>query len=588
MNENGRKKREWIKTAAIVFLSVMLVLTFFSNTIQNWSLPEVATQYVTSGTITAKIRGTGSVESTDPYDVKVTETRKVDSVAVRTGDKVKEGDVLIYLAAGDGEELKAAKDALEEAQKKYDEAILSDKMSVSDIAAAGQGMTAESYRTQLTLAQNAVKAAKNAVEPRKAEVARITELIEDFNKQKAYEQSMNDLAPERVAAAKKAMENAESAKKRAEAYRDGTALNEKNQAQERLNQAQKDLTAWTQGFNSVSAGDAGYMEAYEAEKQRRQEALDAARENLEDKNNRYNEAVDEANNKAEEYNDAVNSYNDAVNYQAEREQSDVILDLNDSLAGLDVELYNANKELKAAEDDLKAKEENLTELLGKIGNVTALQSYLDAIEKAQKKVDELEEKAEGTTITAPISGIVTTINVRAGENATAATPVVVMQREGRGYTLSFSVTNEQARRLSVGDKADLVNAWRYDDVNVTLASIRPDTSNPSQNKLLTFNVEGNVVAGQNLSLSVGQKSANYDFIVPNSAIREDSNGKFILKVESKSSPLGTRYTARRVDVTVIASDDKQSAVSGALEGYEFVITTSTKPVESGKLVRLTD
>ena len=46
MNENGKKKREWVKTAAIIFLSVMLVLTFFSNTIMNYSLPEVATQYV--------------------------------------------------------------------------------------------------------------------------------------------------------------------------------------------------------------------------------------------------------------------------------------------------------------------------------------------------------------------------------------------------------------------------------------------------------------------------------------------------------------------------------------------------------------
>ena len=77
-----------------------------------------------------------------------------------------------------------------------------------------------------------------------------------------------------------------------------------------------------------------------------------------------------------------------------------------------------------------------------------------------------------------------------------------------------------------------------------------------------------------------------DLIVPNSAIREDSNGKFILIVESKSSPLGNRYVATRVDVEVLASDDTQSAVSGALYGYEFVITTSTQPVEAGKLVRL--
>ena len=91
-----------------------------------------------------------------------------------------------------------------------------------------------------------------------------------------------------------------------------------------------------------------------------------------------------------------------------------------------------------------------------------------------------------------------------------------------------------------------------------------------------------------MSLSVGGKSANYDLTVPNSAIREDSNGKFILIVESKSSPLGNRYIATRVDVQVIASDDTQSAISAALYGYEYVITTASKPVEAGKQVRLTE
>ena len=44
--------------------------------------------------------------------------------------------------------------------------------------------------------------------------------------------------------------------------------------------------------------------------------------------------------------------------------------------------------------------------------------------------------------------------------------------------------------------------------------------------------------------------------------------------------------ASRVDVEVLASDDTKSAVSGALESYSYVITTSTKPVEAGKQVRL--
>ena len=61
----------------------------------------------------------------------------------------------------------------------------------------------------------------------------------------------------------------------------------------------------------------------------------------------------------------------------------------------------------------------------------------------------------------------------------------------------------------------------------------------------------------------------------------------MLLVTSKSSPLGNRYTATRVDVQVLASDDKSSAVSGIGSG-EFVITTSTKPIEAGTQVRLAE
>ena len=87
---------------------------------------------------------------------------------------------------------------------------------------------------------------------------------------------------------------------------------------------------------------------------------------------------------------------------------------------------------------------------------------------------------------------------------------------------------------------------------------------------------------------MGQKNISYDLTVPNSAIREDNNGKFILQIESKSTPLGNRYYASRVDVEVIASDETTSAIKAPLYGWEYVITTSTKPIVPGQQVRLND
>ena len=91
----------------------------------------------------------------------------------------------------------------------------------------------------------------------------------------------------------------------------------------------------------------------------------------------------------------------------------------------------------------------------------------------------------------------------------------------------------------------------------------------------------------NVDISIGQRSQNYEAIVPNSAVRSDSNGSFVLVLTTKNSPLGNRYSATRVDVQVIASDDINSAVSGIGNG-EYVITTASAPIEPGMLVRMAE
>jgi multidrug efflux pump subunit AcrA (membrane-fusion protein) len=92
----------------------MLVLTFFSNTIMNRSLPEVSAQYAQSGTITTRIRGTGTIAATETFEVKSEDSRKVKSVAVSVGQEVAVGDLLFVLAEGDSTELESARKTLED------------------------------------------------------------------------------------------------------------------------------------------------------------------------------------------------------------------------------------------------------------------------------------------------------------------------------------------------------------------------------------------------------------------------------------------------------------------------------------------
>lgn len=568
MNENsGKKRREWVKNAAIIFLSVMLVLTFFSNTFMNYSLPEVAAQYVQSGTITAKIRGTGTVESGDPYNVKISETRTISSVLVKTGDKVEKGAPLLLLEDKESKELTDAQAALDKAMLDFELALLSGDISNSTFQNVQNGNVASinTYQSRIVVAE--------------AEIDRWQKQVDEATN------AINQLKTAQVNVDAGGTPDTGSEQNKVNAAQAALNSDEVKIAKDKISEwqaaqatCQATIDKYNENIASSVSGNGFVNQVTEDEYQ-------LALKNREQYQSLINERQAFINNnpdKVKAYDEKVKALADANKALADKQNSK-----ENSTNSLTVQTQNWQTELDKRNIQLKAAQDTKEQLLKDISTELNLDYQLDSLQKQRDDIAKLQENAVGASIEAPISGTITSVTVKAGDEAQPDTALVTMQPEGKGFTMSFSVTNDQAKRLSVGDKADLVNSWRYSDMDITLASIKPDTTDPGQKKLLTFDITGDeVTPGQSLNVSVGQKSANYDLIVPNSAIREDSNGKFILIVESKSSPLGNRYVATRVDVEVLASDDTQSAVSGALYGSEFVITTSTQPVEAGKLVRL--
>ena len=568
MNENGgKKRREWVKNAAIIFLSVMLVLTFFSNTFMNYSLPEVAAQYVQSGTITAKIRGTGTVESGDPYNVKINETRTISSVLVKTGDKVEKGAPLLLLEDKESKELTDAQAALDKAMLDFELALLSGDISNTAYTNVQTGQIAS-----VGTYQSRIVAAEAEIDKWQKQVDEATTAI---NQLKTAQVNVDAGGAPDTSSEQNKVNVAQAALNSDEIKIAKDKISEWQAAQATC---QATIDKYNENIANSVSGNGFVNQVTEDEYKLAVKNRDQYQSLINERQAFINSNPD----KVKAYDEKVKALADANKALTEKQNSKT-----NSTNSLTVQTQNWQTELDKRNIQLKAAQDTKAQLLKDISTELNLDYQLDSLKKQRDDIAKLQENAVGASIDAPISGTITGVTVKAGDEAQPDTALVTMQPEGKGFTMSFSVTNDQAKRLSVGDKADLVNSWRYSDMDITLASIKPDTTDPGQKKLLTFDITGDeVTPGQSLNVSVGQKSANYDLIVPNSAIREDSNGKFILIVESKSSPLGNRYVATRVDVEVLASDDTQSAVSGALYGYEFVITTSTQPVEAGKLVRL--
>ena len=210
-----------------------------------------------------------------------------------------------------------------------------------------------------------------------------------------------------------------------------------------------------------------------------------------------------------------------------------------------------------------------------------------SIEEQKEKVDKIKASNDVKEVKAEEDGIVSEVNCKEGDSVTPDAPLAKLQLSDSGYIVKVTVTKAQAKLIRSGDEATVENIWD-DSVSATVKSIRADTENPNQSMIVTFEVKGDVSVGQTLAFSVGERSSQYDAVVPNNAVREDSKGKFVLILKVKGTPLGNRYTVKRADVEVQASDDTSSGVSGGVYEYDNVITNSSKPLEEGMQVRLVE
>lgn len=659
--KNTTKRREWVKNAAIIFLTIMLLLTFFSNTIMNYSLPEVATQYVQTGTITAKVRGTGKVEASDPYNAIAKESRVITSVAVKQGDIVEKDQVIYYLEESESDELTKAEQELEDLELNYMKGLFGANVSPEVITKVANGNidSFSQLQAKVTDMQNRLEAAKKRVEECQKNVDDLTlqstkdtnnagvstkneELTKDqattdlteaqnrFEKDKAATiASLNAQITEvnsQIADLEKLLSNAEASAGSGTSNNPPTTSSSSYDGQRKkaIESLKKTVNVILKGLSKPELGDVGlteiedaYKGVYDAIKDNKDYQtliadynathmlIDNIEQNAKDVNNLYaNNQTLLSSKKAELANlqkklaevQAITASSDGGVQDAQNRLNQAnrnILEITTANSQTSVawqnRLADANAALKNAQAVYDLLKEEQTSLAADINAELDLSKTNKDIQKKKEEIEKLKEKSMGSAVKAPVAGTITTVKYVAGETTQPEDVMAVIQPEGKGFTLSISVTNEQAKKVQIGDMAELQNSWYYEDARVMLSAIKPDPDNPGTNKLLVFDVSGSTIqADQSLSISVGQRSQEYELVVPNSAIREDNDGKFILTVESKSSPLGNRYIATRVGVEVLASDDNNSAISAPLYGWEYVITTSTKPVEAGKQVRLAD
>lgn len=567
-----RRKREVIKTILIIFLAALLVLLFCSNTIMNKSLPQITTERTTSGKLTERLRGSGMVLSNQTYGVTVDGNKVIDTIKVKVGKEVKEGDVLMVVGTGESEALTAAIENLEALELEYSKALLTpdaDYTSENQAIKHAREDLAEAInaRDNFTANQDNVEAEMESYKENKSQLSYYTKLQEKLTAMIAAI-DMDDYTAAPFEYTGEILTLSEECKNAEKLYQEKltvyTAMISTSEEEDVENPAptmvsQEEIAAAKKAMEDAEAARNTAAEAYDAKKSELRSSC--------------SEQLANAETEIEYYTGLVSEYESSMGGEGvtlEMLEADVKTKQR-ALEELITQLEKAQKD-NAAQDKL----ENL--------NLTSMKK---SIEKAKEKVEKLKKENETTEIISKYSGIVSAINAKVGDETIPDMEIITIDLSSEGYTVEITVDGEKTRKIKKGVEAEVLNNWNG-NITAVLTNIKNDTTANSKNRILVFSVTGDVDSNTNLDLSIPLGSGNYDTIVPKSAVYTDNKGSFVLIVKSKSSPLGNRYFAERVPVEVLCSDEVSSAISGSVTYGDYVIVASSLPVKPGDQVRMKD
>lgn len=548
---NFKKNRKWVIRAAVAFVLILGLLTFFSNTIMNATIPKVVVERAYRGNLSYTNSQTGTAKAEGVTEVKGIEGREIASVVLSNYDRVSPGDVILTLKpVTDTTALDTLEEQLLALQREAEYAARQPSTSVdysvylqaivdaeAALAQANSTLSAAMNReATLTAAQGVINANSSTAIAQQAEVDAASASLEAINVEISQNQNQISVLDDRIA------------------------------------------VFTTLGTPTPSPADpgvitptpvAGSIEELCAQRQALVEENEILQANLADAQARLNNAASQ-----------LATTNTAI------ENANATIEAANSLPSV----TSAQAAVNTANSALTAAREAYTNIQITTG-ITADQAQ-DSVEdrneniaELTEQIAELSETMEATEIRATAAGYIYGMTTAVGDVLVKDQVLLQIIPDNVSCTVSFTFEESVASNFSIGMELSVDSYWID---KVVIVSIKPDASDPRNKRTVKCSIEGNVMPGEQITVVADRANSDYDCVVPSSAVYEDNSGTFIYVVEQTSTVLGNKCIVHRVKVTVEATDGARTAISGEnIEGAQIVVR-SEKPLHDGDRVRLTD
>jgi RND family efflux transporter MFP subunit len=250
-----------------------------------------------------------------------------------------------------------------------------------------------------------------------------------------------------------------------------------------------------------------------------------------------------------------------------------------STADLDRDLANATNALKSAQVSLRAAKADLAD--AEDADVTAqirqakigLYNAESQVSKAEDDRDAIKAQMAAASLTSPIDGVVTAVNVTAGFDAPSGAAIVV---DSTTLQITTDVVESDLADVKVGQEAAVSVSAIDANVTGTVSAISPVASSNSNSGVVSYPVTITLAsapatarAGMSADVTITIQSAKNVLTVPAAALRGAEGDYSVMVLGADGQP-----QAQTVDVGLVTNTTAEIK-SGLTEGQAVVTGTAS-------------
>lgn len=334
--------------------------------------------------------------------------------------------------------------------------------------------------------------------------------------------------------------------------------------------------------NAIAANDAVQkQESLAQNKQDQQDSLEAAQK-----------AIDEAQSEVDKYKKKVAECSDYIYYLKNNHEDTSEYDAK--LEGWKSSLEAAQKTLDSANDNYASVVKSTDRSVAAAQNTVDMEKYqASSTTDLQDQLEQLQKQLSDCTLSAPISGVVTAVNVSVGDKNAAGTTMITIEDTS---SLKVIVSVEEADILKIqegmpatvtteatGDeeiKGTVTRVVRVKNQSTNANSTDTNTTSGYSAEITIDNTE--LLVGMSAKAKIVINDRGTQLAVPYDLIQYDENGDaYVLTAQMNED--GTA-TAVRKNITVGEEVDYYTEVTGGeLKAGDLLIYDNTYSVTEGQI-----